>query len=652
MKRITPLPIITIIAFIAITVIIFAVFFARKTKSSNNAVQFLDNSRYKRPVPAEFTKSNRLDDLIYYDMPEDAEKVFSKLPQGHIMLDDKSMFNPTKIQGEPKYGTFEKVQVEGMPFKEALRATCTEVPINAYSFKIEIELPEQFREGDIVLVTYYMRRISGGLNDTGMGSALVGINTLDNQHSELHVPGEAGDEWTRVFGSVKITKKAANRDCKVVIQPSYAKQVVEIAGLQVINYGKNVKLEDMPESAGYEGMEPDAQWRKDALARIEQIRKGDINIIVKDKKGNPVPDAEVRIDMTEHEFEFGVAISDVLLPQYSNTSLDICKKYQENLVKYFNGVVLENHHKWSKYEENPKIANDLVDWCLANGIRHVRGHTLMWDTGTPHPDVKEAINDRKALDEVIKAHIFNVAGAFKGRVQEWDVTNEFSRESVSERFILNHYDKDIILDWYKWAKEADPDAKQYMNEHRLSGSTLKRTKEHLIPLIDSLVELGLEFDGIGLQAHMTRQSSPERFYEEIELLSKYGKELKITEFDFIEPNKNYQANLTRDMMIVMFSHEAVKGFYAWGMWDGAVSQMDRILFTSDWKLKPCGEVYQDLVYNKWWTRESGKTDKKGKYSLRGFYGEYDITVSKDGITKTVGAAFLKGNDNTIVITLE
>jgi len=648
MKRVASLSIITITIIIAVAVIIFAVLFARKTKSSDNSAKFLDNSRYKRPVPTEFTKSNRLDDLIYYDMPEDAEKAFSKLPQGYIILNDKSMFNPTKTQGVPQYGTFEKVQVEGMPFTEALRANCTEAPVNAYSFKIEMNLSKKFSVGDVVLVTYYMRRISGGLNDTGMGSVLVGIALNDNSHTELRVPGEAGDEWVRVYGSVKITQKAANKDCKIVIQPSYAEQVVEIGGLQVISYGKSIKLEDMPESAAYEGMEPDAQWRKDALARIEQIRKGDINIIVKDKKGNPVTNADVRIDMTEHEFEFGVAISTALLPEHTNRTLDETKKYQENLIKYFNSVVLESHHKWKYYEENPKIANDLVDWCLENGIRHVRGHTLVWDTGTPHPDVEAAINDRKALDNVIKTKIFNVAGDFKGRVQEWDVTNELLRDN---RFILNRYDKEIILDWYKWAKEAAPDAKQYMNENRISGSELKRTRDRVIPFIDSLIELGLKFDGIGLQGHMTRQSSPQTFYEEIELFAKYGKELKVTEFDFLEPDKNYQANLTRDMMIIMFSHEAIKGFYAWGMWDGSAAQ-DRLLFTKDWRLKSCGIVYEDLVYNKWWTRESGKTGEDGMYSTRGFYGEYDITVSKDGITKTVGAAFLKGKGNTVAITLE
>ena len=48
----------------------------------------------------------------------------------------------------------------------------------------------------------------------------------------------------------------------------------------------------------------------------------------------------------------------------------------------------------------------------------------------------------------------------------------------------------------------------------------------------------------------------------------------------------------------------------------------------------------------------GVTDANGEYATRGYYGDYDITVSAHGKTKTVSAPCYKGNNNTIVITLE
>ena len=68
-------------------------------------------------------------------------------------------------------------------------------------------------------------------------------------------------------------------------------------------------------------------------------------------------------------------------------------------------------------------------------------------------------------------------------------------------------------------------------------------------------------------------------------------------------------------------------------------------------LKPAGKMYVDLVYNKWWTQEKGQTDENGKYSLRAFYGYYDITVKKGGATVTLQKKFLsKNKDNKIVVT--
>ena len=75
-------------------------------------------------------------------------------------------------------------------------------------------------------------------------------------------------------------------------------------------------------------------------------------------------------------------------------------------------------------------------------------------------------------------------------------------------------------------------------------------------------------------------------------------------------------------------------------------------FDKEWNLKLSGEQYIDLVYNKWWTKESGKTNSKGTYSVKGYYGDYLITASKDGKTATADVKCYKGNDNTIEIILK
>lgn len=57
----------------------------------------------------------------------------------------------------------------------------------------------------------------------------------------------------------------------------------------------------------------------------------------------------------------------------------------------------------------------------------------------------------------------------------------------------------------------------------------------------------------------------------------------------------------------------------------------------DWSVKQYYEVYRDLVFNKWWTNASGKTNRTGAYTTRGFVGEYDIEVKSGGKIKITHA---------------
>jgi hypothetical protein len=54
------------------------------------------------------------------------------------------------------------------------------------------------------------------------------------------------------------------------------------------------------------------------------------------------------------------------------------------------------------------------------------------------------------------------------------------------------------------------------------------------------------------------------------------------------------------------------------------------LFRADWSAKPNGRQFLDLVHNRWKTKCTGTTDANGRFSVRGFLGDYELTVEKDG----------------------
>jgi hypothetical protein len=176
----------------------------------------------------------------------------------------------------------------------------------------------------------------------------------------------------------------------------------------------------------------------------------------------------------------------------------------------------------------------------------------------------------------------------------------------------------------------------------------------------------VDFDGIGIQSHFYNSQvspqdfrekvTPEDFYNMLNGFGAYGKTLKVTEFDMgsevASDDRNYEAGFTRDIMIAAFSQPDTNGFLMWGFFSGSHWLGNAPVFNGDWTLKESGRQYIDLVYNKWRTRASGITDDEGKCTIRGFYGDYDITVSAGGKTKTVeDASFYKGQNNTITVVL-
>jgi hypothetical protein len=94
------------------------------------------------------------------------------------------------------------------------------------------------------------------------------------------------------------------------------------------------------------------------------------------------------------------------------------------------------------------------------------------------------------------------------------------------------------------------------------------------------------------------------------------------------------------------------GFFMWGFFSGSHWLNNAPVFDANFGLKESGKQFIDLVYNKWWTRENGVSGGDGLCAFRGYYGDYDITVSAGGKTKTVEAHCYKGRDNTITVVLD
>lgn len=84
----------------------------------------------------------------------------------------------------------------------------------------------------------------------------------------------------------------------------------------------------------------------EANQRIEQHRKTDITVLVLDSNGQPVPNAQVEVEMQRHAFRWGTAVVADLI----NSNSSINSIYRQKILENFNAVVFENDLKWPAWE--------------------------------------------------------------------------------------------------------------------------------------------------------------------------------------------------------------------------------------------------------------------------------------------------------------
>lgn len=380
-------------------------------------------------------------------------------------------------------------------------------------------------------------------------------------------------------------------------------------------------------------------WEAVADKRIRKHRKAPLQVRVLDQKGNPVPNATVDVRMRRHGFDFGTAVDAKYLMESSTDGDD----YRRHLTNLFNKAVLGNRHKWKFWEQDAdrKLAKEATRWLLRHGLE-MRGHTCIWqrpDQGAIPPDVVDAVKagDSEHLNERIRNHISEIVGFYSDvpNVTEWDVVSE---QLTFHAFtnVLDPFARSLqapsVVEWLRIANEADPDAQLFVNEYDIVNGGDHCRRQSLEQYLQFLQENDANLGGVGLQAHhpsaQSRQS-PTELLDTLDRIASYGVPLKITEYDTWGDDwtEQMEADYLYRFLKTVFSHPGVEGFLMWGFWDELHWMNNAPLFREDWTAKPTLQAYQRLVYDEWWTVESGRTNADGVYSTDGFLGLYEVSAS-------------------------
>lgn len=248
------------------------------------------------------------------------------------------------------------------------------------------------------------------------------------------------------------------------------------------------------------------------------------------------PPAVNNVTLKNMPFPFGAAVSASLLRSNAN--------YKALVIKEFSSITAENAMKFGALHPTENTynftdADEIVALAQANGKR-VHGHTLNWYRSLPDWVINFQGNTQ-AWENLLKNHIQNVVGHFKGKVTSWDVVNEAIDEDGSYRnsIWLQKLGPDYIARAFEYAHQADPNALLFYNDYGHEYSMVKRTA--ILNLVNSLKTRGVPIDGIGLQMHTQYNQTDANLTSAITSAAATGLKVHIAELDIALNTKNESA---------------------------------------------------------------------------------------------------------------
>jgi endo-1,4-beta-xylanase len=378
-------------------------------------------------------------------------------------------------------------------------------------------------------------------------------------------------------------------------------------------------------------------WRTQANARIEQVRRRDVRLQIVDTEGRPTPGVGITVRQTRHQFAFGSAINQ----RISNPT------YAAFFRTNFQWAVMENESKWYANEPTRSnvtytAANAITNYCFTNGIT-LRGHTLFW--AVPE-NVQSWVTNLS--DAHLRIHLTNrlnsAVNHFKGTFVHWDVNNEL---------LHGDYFGDRLGDWvnpwmFQHAHALDPQARLFANDYNVvAGSETEAYKAQ----IRALIAANAPIHGIGAQGHFGAAVNPLLTELRLTSLAELGLPLWITEYDSLHEDEYLRADNLEALYRVAFSLPAVEGVLMWGFWAGSHWRgSNAAIVNLDWTLNEAGRRYQSLLAE-WTTTTNGVTDAEGGFQFRGFHGSYDLLLTPAGGQPTLRRMTLELGTGTKIVAL-
>ncbi len=215
--------------------------------------------------------------------------------------------------------------------------------------------------------------------------------------------------------------------------------------------------------------------------------------------------------------------------------------YSARVASEFSSITAENVMKWEVVEPvrgqlDFTAADALLAAARKNG-QQMRGHTLVWHNQLPAwltQGVDSGTIDATELRSILRKHITDEVRHFRGHIYQWDVVNEAIDDNgqLRDTLWLRELGPSYIADAFRWAHQADPKAKLFLNDYNVEGISAK--SDAYLALVKDLLAQKVPVQGFAAQGHYGVQFG---FHAASDIATNFGRfealglETAITEAD-------------------------------------------------------------------------------------------------------------------------
>jgi len=573
----------------------------------------------------------------------------SKLPTpGSILLnhEDPATLRPAMAEGSNAQ-VIPLASDAQLPYAKGMRVTVGKAYPTPYSVQLfSANTQAMIHKGDTVLLSCWLRAPDAAGGKTGLVS--IWLQTTGAEWKSLAgVTTTCNQTWKQVFATGTAEQDFPADSLQVAMHLGQQQQVVDVAGLVVLNLGAGMDVTKLPRTRMvWEGMEPDAPWRAEAQRRIEKYRMTDLTVQVEDAAGKPISGVSVQVKQQLRNFTIGSFTGYTLVENTPDG-----EKMRQTYLRLFNRATSPIY--WADWGwPNQKTKYLAIAKWLADNHFTTRGHVMVYPGFNFMPaDVVKLKSDPEKLRQRILQQVREISEATRPfGFREYDVTNEL-RDCVDLHKLLG---RDAVAEWFAEARKMLPDAKLALNENTIltNGGVTEANQDLYLDWYNFLKSKGQKPDVMGFQAHFGEDvTGPEKVWA---ILDRFAKEtdaeLQITEFDVNTLDEEAQAAYTKDFITACFAHPRITGFNMWGFWEGDQWMPRAALWRKDWSAKPNGKMLEELLTKTWWTNTTLVTNDKGHATVKAFLGEYQVSTIVDG--KPIDAkAVLDQAGKTVMIRL-